>query len=311
MIPRPALLATLLVAAPVASAQLTTVGFDGVSAPPAFHMIEPGFNNGPHLELNGVTLDGGVILIDLLFDDSATSGDNLLATCDTCELGDTPPTGLPGQISGVFDGPVDHLALDVINGFGGSGATFTLTGRDGGGALLGSSSVSVGPAGNPSGNGHLELSVPGMASFTLTTDLPDGYTFAMDTLVFGDVPGSWTDLGQALAGSLGLPVLTGTGPLLPGSANEVRLGRALPGASAWFVLGFAELQAPFKQGVLVPTPDLVLAGFSVSPGGTVEVPFSWPAGLPAGFELVLQAWIADAVGPAGFAASNALLAAAP
>jgi hypothetical protein len=304
-------LAVTLASGPAAVAQLSMVGFDNVSAPGAFHQIAPGFANGPHLEYDGVTLDGGVILIDALFGNTATSGDNILATCDTCGLGDNPPSGLPGLITGVFDAPVSYVALDVINGSGASGGMFTITGRDGGGAVVGSASASTGPAGSASPTAHIALAADDIHSFTLTTNLQGGYTFAMDTLAFGEEPGTWTDLGGTLLGSAGLPTLVGTGPLTGGSANQVDVGRGLPGASAWFVLGLSELSAPFKGGVLVPTPDIVLDGFVIGGTGTLSVPFAWPAGVPSGDVLVVQAWIADPAGPKGFAATNGLEAKAP
>ncbi|RKY20585.1 MAG: hypothetical protein DRQ55_07185 [Planctomycetota bacterium] len=303
-------LVTLAALSAPASGQLTSYGFDGIGAPGAFHQIPPGFANGPHLEYAGVTLDGGVILIDALFGNTATSGDNILATCDTCGLGDNPPTGLPGDITGVFDEPASFIQLDVINGVA-SNAGFTLTGYDAGGVELGATSVNTGPAGGSSPVAHIELEVEGMLSFVLSTNLSTGYTFAMDTLKFGDKPGTWTNLGGTLVGSNGPPRLTGMGPLTGGSDNQVNLGRALPGASCWFVLGFSPLNAPFKGGVLVPTPDLVLGGFVVEPTATLNVPFAWPVGVPSGAVLISQAWIADPVGIKGFAASNGLEAKAP
>ena len=309
--PLAALTLALTTLASPAVGQLTSYGFDGIGAPGAFSQIFPGFANGPHLEYDGVTLDGGVILIDALFGGTATTGDNILATCDTCGLGDQPPTGLPGEITGTFDAPASHVELDVINGVGSGGAVFTLTGFDAGGSTLGSATVSTGPAGGPAAVAHLQLEQAGMWSFTLTTELPQGYTFAMDSLKFGDLPGTWSDLGGAMLGSNGFPTLEGSGPLTGGSANQVRLARALPGAPCWFVLGFGTLDAAFKGGVLVPTPDLVLDGFVVGPTATLDLPFTWPAGVPAGAVLVSQAWISDPAGPKGFAASNGLEARAP
>lgn len=41
-------------------------------------------------------------------------------------------------------------------------------------------------------------------------------------------------------------------------------------------------------------------------GGGYSIPAIYPMGLPAGIPFYFQAWIADATGPQGFAASNAL-----
>ena len=64
-------------------------------------MIAPGFENGPVLDYADATIVGGVILNDALFGNGATSEPNILATCDTCLLGDFQ-TGLPGMITGGF-----------------------------------------------------------------------------------------------------------------------------------------------------------------------------------------------------------------
>jgi hypothetical protein len=38
---------------------------------------------------------------------------------------------------------------------------------------------------------------------------------------------------------------------------------------------------------------------------------TWPAGVPSGFELYVQAWIQESAGPAGFAATNGIKALTP
>ncbi len=137
---RAALIAGLVT--PAVHADALRFDFDDVSAPGAFHQIFPGFDNGPTLDYTGALFEGGVILSDVLFGNSATSGPNILATCDTCGLGDgPPPTMLPGEITVTLDAPADSVRLDVINGFGGGPGTFTLTARDGGGAVLATDSV--------------------------------------------------------------------------------------------------------------------------------------------------------------------------
>ena len=61
----------------------------------------------------------------------------------------------------------------------------------------------------------------------------------------------------------------------------------------------------------MPSVDILLGGLLTDGGGTLILPALWPAGLPSGSSLYLQAWITDPVGPAGFAASNALWARTP
>jgi len=117
----------------------------------------------------------------------------------------------------------------------------------------------------------------------------------------------WSDLGSGLAGTGGLvPALVGEGPLTGGSANGLVMTDALPGAGATLVAGFSRIDAPFKGGVLVPSPDVLLAGLTVDATGGTTLPFTWPTGIPAGTTLAFQQWVVDAGGPAGLSATNGL-----
>ncbi|HVQ25841.1 MAG TPA: hypothetical protein VMV01_11720, partial [Planctomycetota bacterium] len=78
-----------------------------------------------------------------------------------------------------------------------------------------------------------------------------------------------------------------------------------PSAAAILVVGLSALYAPFKGGLLVPSP-LVLVFTSTNPSGQLFLPFTWPANGPAGVSLHFQLWVSDSAGPAGFAASNGL-----
>lgn len=116
---------------------------------------------------------------------------------------------------------------------------------------------------------------------------------------------SWTDLGGSVGGASGVPVLAASGALCAGTNVSVRLDGAPPGApSVWFA-GFSQLGVPFKGGTMVPLAGLVLPKIVGADGGTL-LSATWPAGLPSGVALYVQAWIVDATGPFGFTASNAL-----
>ncbi len=127
-------------------------------------------------------------------------------------------------------------------------------------------------------------------------------------------PGSpWTNLGFALAGVNGNPMLAGTGPLKTGSSGTLTLSNAAgPGALAVMFASLSSAPAPFKGGTLVPVPiasqiTLLTAG---SPGSIPLSWSSWPAGL-SGQSLYLQYAIADAGAVNGVALSNALRANVP
>jgi len=98
---------------------------------------------------------------------------------------------------------------------------------------------------------------------------------------------------------------------VPGTPITLTLGNALPGGSATLVVGASRIDAGFKGGVLVPAPDLLVAGLPVGPGGELVLGSTWPPGVPLQAKLYLQFWIVDAGGPKGLAASNALQAMRP
>jgi len=131
-----------------------------------------------------------------------------------------------------------------------------------------------------------------------------GSGIEVDHLQYG-TPSAWTDLGFAKAGSNGTPHLSGTGPLTPGSADQLALASAKPGAVATLVVGLAAVNAPFKGGTLVPQP-LLLISLPTNGAGALALPFVLPAGFPAGAKLYFQDWIHDAGASGGFSASNGL-----
>lgn len=298
---RPLTTALLLTAS--LSAQTSTVGFDGPSAPGPFAFVVPGLANGPVIETSFATFDGGVILLDVLFGNSATSGGNIYATCDTCQLGDG--SGLPGAISGTFHETVDAVSLDVINGSTASGGTFTLTAYDALGAVVATDSVFATTMGAGGFVQPLAVSGDGIRSFDVTTGLSFGYSFAIDTVTFHRTEG-WADLGDALSGVQGDPALVGAGSPSSGEAISLTIVSGPPSGSATLVVGLTPLNAPFKGGVLVPSPDLLVTGLPLDASGAAVLPAVWPSGIPAGFRVLLQAWMPDAAAPQDLSATNAL-----
>ncbi len=125
-----------------------------------------------------------------------------------------------------------------------------------------------------------------------------------------EYPSAWLQLGQSLDGVFGAPLLLLDGPLTGPSTVTVSLSNANPGATAWYVLGFTQLGAPFKGGVMVPDVN-ALAPFALTPFGSLAFAYTWPAGVPSGFSTFHQFWIVDPAGPFGFAASNAVQGTTP
>jgi hypothetical protein len=121
----------------------------------------------------------------------------------------------------------------------------------------------------------------------------------------------FTDLGNGLAGTNGLPVLAGSGTLAPLTPIGLLLTNALPSSSSTLIVGLSALNAPFKGGVLVPNPDVMLFALPVGPSGALALNGTWPNGIPANFSFYFQHWIVDAGGPAGLAASHGVKGTTP
>jgi hypothetical protein len=114
------------------------------------------------------------------------------------------------------------------------------------------------------------------------------------------------DLGHALAGALGPPQLAGAGTAIAGDPLTLTLTGAAAQAGATLVVGASTLFAPFKGGVMVPEVDLVIGPLVTGPDGSLQLAAGWPVGIPSGTDFYAQAWVPDAGGPAGLAASNGL-----
>jgi arylsulfatase B len=127
---------------------------------------------------------------------------------------------------------------------------------------------------------------------------------ALSELLGSDNLDAWTDLGQALGGSLGEPALVGQGAFSTGDVLGFSLAGARPEADAWLVLGSGVLGVPWNGGVFVPTPDIVLSS-PTSPLGLSVSLVPVPA-VALGNPLYVQVWVQDPSGPFGFTSSNAL-----
>ncbi len=121
----------------------------------------------------------------------------------------------------------------------------------------------------------------------------------------------FADLRNGLDGTQGVPLLAGVGNLAGGSTVDLELTDGLPSGAASLVLGFSSVNAPFKLGVFVPSPDVILPNLPLAPDGSLAFGFTWPTGIPAGFQTFWQYWLMDPAGPVGWSASNAIVGTTP
>jgi len=124
-------------------------------------------------------------------------------------------------------------------------------------------------------------------------------------------PGPWTDIGSALAGASGDPLLLGSGTLAAGSANGLDLSNAAPSSFTGVFASLASSPIDFKGGVLAAFPFALLKFVTTNVGGELALPFGMPTGVPAGTQLWVQTAIQDAGAVSGVALSNALKGVTP
>ncbi|HKB15497.1 MAG TPA: hypothetical protein VKF62_05495, partial [Planctomycetota bacterium] len=133
-----------------------------------------------------------------------------------------------------------------------------------------------------------------------------GWT-ASQAFGFTTTDDQWTDLGSALAGTYGDPVLSGTGTLVAGSPTSLNLSNANPSSGSFWVFGTSRIDAPIFGGILVPnflTGGIV--ALATDPTGALSVNFNWPPGVPSGSTFYVQFWTVDPAGPQFVSASNAI-----
>ena len=151
-----------------------------------------------------------------------------------------------------------------------------------------------------------------------TQDLLGGPLDAQEQSAYDDLSGqlaepyvAWQTLNGVVPGSNGAPTLAGLGQSLVANAPiGLVVNKAKPNAPLMLAVGGQNIGLYFKGGVLVPSPDFLLF-FTVPGNGTLLLQSHWPAGMPAGFPVLFQAWIQDAAAVYGWAGTNGLAATGP
>ena len=131
------------------------------------------------------------------------------------------------------------------------------------------------------------------------------------TGTYGVVPGSWADSGFGLAGSTGVPNLTGTGTLVGDTAATLALRNAKPSAACLLAVSTSSMPVPFEGGLLVATPAVAVVPLITSADGSLVLVFRCPLGLPSAMSFWLQYAISDAGAVHDVALSNAVMATTP
>lgn len=112
-------------------------------------------------------------------------------------------------------------------------------------------------------------------------------------------------------GTQGTPTLSVDGGQRLGDAVTLSLVGGPADSASRIVVGFSTVDLPLSGGMLAPSPALVRAGPRTGADGGWTLPVTWPASLPAGTDLWIQAWVADPTLPHGWRASSPLHATMP
>jgi len=169
---------------------------------------------------------------------------------------------------------------------------------------------------NDGGSTQINLDIPEDDTYLLVV-YDVGYNNSDDYLLSAQCllgpcppPSPWTNLGNGLAGETGVPILVGSGDLLPGTTVGLKFANARKLSSLTLVVGTIQIDAPFKGGVLVPKPDVLSPAILIGPDGVVCLSDVWP-GAPSGFAIYLQGVVQDPDAPKGLALSNAVCGVVP
>jgi hypothetical protein len=135
-------------------------------------------------------------------------------------------------------------------------------------------------------------------------------TAAPITNVWDPASVAWTDLGDALAGVNGPLHLAAQGALTVGTTTTFHVSNAAASMLGVLVLSTTNVSLPVFGGILVPNTDVILL-VSTNGVGQAQTSFRWPAVAPSGVSVYAQAWVLDAAGVQGVAATNALAATLP
>ncbi len=166
------------------------------------------------------------------------------------------------------------------------------------------------PQGSMQFRGVIPAQIDAAVSFHVeSTDLA-GNMAVSSTLGFAQgvpSPGAFTNLGGGLAGSGGIPALTGNGTLAAGSTGALDLAGATPLAPALLFLSLGSMPVPFKGGTLAAFPPVFVLPLGTDAAGAVSLPWAtWPAGVAPGTELDFQFAVQDAGAVQGVALSTVL-----
>lgn len=139
-----------------------------------------------------------------------------------------------------------------------------------------------------------------------STWITDGWAMSLDLGLSQNQSDAFVNLGFATAGTLGDPLLTVEGSLVPLEGGTLQVSNVPPGSRGLMLLSNEATYVPSHGGICVPCPVIVALNFRVGGGESISFPFMNSGNLPSGLALYAQAWVVDPAGPMGWAGTNAV-----
>ncbi len=145
------------------------------------------------------------------------------------------------------------------------------------------------------GAGAVDVTAIGNGSDTLV----NGYTYVN--------PGQFIEIEPGHPGQLGIPVLYGTGEIIPGGPNfQIQTAAVFPNSIGSMFISLDEGAVPFKGGTLYTIPLVIQVPIQASILGTIVLPASLDITVPPGLQIVLQQGFVDAGASNGVSLTNGL-----
>ncbi|MFT7463201.1 MAG: hypothetical protein ACI9EF_001545 [Pseudohongiellaceae bacterium] len=186
-----------------------------------------------------------------------------------------------------------QAANQLINGMNGSGTT--ARGNDGVGGIERAKKPGVAPGNTgPASPNQFGLVTP----IAPTPPAPGGSSQLSYT--------GWLDLGHGLPGRSTSPALELVLFTQVQSALALAVTGGLPGHEVIMVVGTQQQLTPYKGGVLVPQPDVLISGLSLNAHGQLILPLALLGLVPPQVEIYAQAWMPDQSNIRGYSATNAI-----
>jgi hypothetical protein len=118
--------------------------------------------------------------------------------------------------------------------------------------------------------------------------------------------GGWFDLGFGFPGATTIPLLEYVIYAPAQSSPSLLVTDGLPGNDLYVIAGIQRQLTPFKGGMLVPSPDVLITGLTLDEQGELVVPLLDLELLPPLMLIYVQGWMPDAGNTQGFSATNAI-----